>query len=344
VPNKRCQKRRFIIFQQLIETLLKSETLFITAHVGPDGDTLGSMLGLKLALQAHCPNLKQIDCVISGKMPDVYRFLPAIETVLQLETQPQLPSRYDVAMSVDCGSIDRLGLAGKYLQQAVTSVNIDHHISNTGFADINVVVPTAAASAEVVFDLLTEMGAPVSAEVATCLYTGIVSDTGGFKYSNTTPKVMQIVSELIEKGASPDAIFKCLFDEQPLTKLRLHAHAFLNCQFNTGKTIAWTLVSKALLVQYETLDEHVDGLVESLRRIDSVLIAFVLKETENGNTKVSIRSDRQDIDVAEVMGVFSGGGHRLAAGCTIETPLEDALTRLLPLLEEKVNQFYALAQ
>jgi phosphoesterase RecJ-like protein len=306
--------------------------------VGPDGDTLGSMLGFKHAFEKACSHLQRVDCVISGKMPDVYQFLPGIKEVLRMETATTLLEQYDMAISVDCGSLDRLGLARPLFEAAKVSVNIDHHISNDRFAQINLVETSAAASAEVAFDIMQTMKIPMDANIATCLYTGIVTDTGGFKYSNTTAKVMETTAKLINSGANPEYIFKQIYEEQPLCQAMLQADALLNTQFNAEKTIGWTAVTRAMLDKYGAHDEHIDGLVESIRRIDTVLIAVVLKETRDGQTKISIRSDSHQIDVSAVMGVYGGGGHKMAAGCTMPMPISEAPDKLLPLLEEQIKQ------
>jgi bifunctional oligoribonuclease and PAP phosphatase NrnA len=330
--------RSFVIYEDFIAAVGEAKTVFITAHVGPDGDTLGSMLGFKFALEKARPHIQRVDCVISGKMPDAYSFLPGIKDVLRMETATTLLQQYDMAISVDCGSPDRLGLARPFFEGAKVSVNIDHHISNERFGKINVVETTAAASAEVVFDILKEMKIPLDANIATGLYTGIVTDTGGFKYSNTTAKVMETTANLISAGANPEYIFKQLYEEQPLCQIMLQAEALLNTQFNSEKTIGWTVVTRTLLSKHGAMDEHIDGLVESIRRVDSTLIAVVFKETETGITKVSIRSDTHDIDVSAVMAVFGGGGHKMAAGCTMEFSISEAPTKLLPLLEDKVKE------
>jgi phosphoesterase RecJ-like protein len=296
------------------------------------------MLGFKFAIEKARPHVQRVDCVISGKMPDVYSFLPGIKEVLRMETATTLLTQYDMAISVDCGSADRLGLARPLFESAKVSVNIDHHISNERFGKLNVVEPTAAASAEVIFDILKDMKIPLDANIATCLYTGIVTDTGGFKYSNTTAKVLEDTARLVAAGANPEYIFKQIYEEQPLCQVMLQADALRQTRFNADKTIGWTLATRDLLNQHGALEEHVDGLVESIRRIDSVLVAVVFKETENGQTKVSIRSDTHEIDVAAVMGVFGGGGHKMAAGCTMPLAIQDAPAKLLPLLEEKVRQ------
>ncbi len=254
-----------------------------------------------------------------------------------METATDLLDEYDLSISVDCGSADRLGLAQTLFTQAKISVNIDHHVSNERFGTLNIVEVSASASGEVVYDLLQELKIPLDANIATCLYTAIVSDTGGFKYSNTTAKVLEISARLVSAGANPEYVFKQLYEERPLEQLMMQADAILHAQYNADRTIGWTIVDQALLDKHGALEEHVDGLVESIRRVDTVLVAFVLKETTSGQTKVSVRSDTHDIDVSEVMCQFGGGGHRMAAGCTIDKAPDEALKVLLPIFEDKVR-------
>lgn len=323
----------------MLEAIAASKTVFLTAHVGPDGDTLGSMLAIKFALEKARPNVQRVDCVISGKMPDVYKFLPGIRDVKQFESDAEnLLEKYDLAISVDCGSIDRLGPNKKYFESATTSANIDHHISNDKFGKINVIIVEAAASGEVVYDILKDAKIPMDASIATCLYTAIITDTGGFKYGNTTAKVMETSAALISAGANPEYIFKQIYEEQPVEQLQMLADAFLRTEYNATKNVGWTTVTQEDLKRFNALDEHVDGLVETIRRVDSVLVAGVFKETRSGHTKVSLRSDTHDIDVAKIMGVFGGGGHKMAAGCTIEESPEKARKKVVPLLEEAVQK------
>lgn len=320
----------------------EAKTVFITAHVGPDGDTLGSMLGFKFAFEKARPHLHRVDCVISGKMPDVYGFLPGIKDVLRMETASTLLDQYDLTISVDCGSADRLGLARPYFEGGKVSANIDHHISNDKFGGINVVDTAAAASGEVVYDILKTMKIPMDANIATCLLTAIITDTGGFRYSNTTPQVMEKSAQLISAGADPEYIFKQVYEEMPYEQVLMQADAVRQACFNADRTVAWVVVTREFLNAHGALDEHVDGLVEAIRRIDTVKIAVVFKETEQNHTRVSIRSDTHSIDVSAVMGQFGGGGHKLAAGCTIEKPLNESMGILLPILEEKVQQVMAV--
>jgi phosphoesterase RecJ-like protein len=326
----------FIAFR---EALSHVRTICISAHVGPDGDTLGSMLGIRHAFLKNIHYIERIDCLVSGRVPDTLSFLPdsgAIISVDKTDTS-QLPKQYDMAISVDCGSSDRLGVAQPWFESAPVRVNIDHHISNKRFGTINLVVTDAAASGQVVADLLEHLSIPLDADTAQCLYTALVSDTGGFKYSNTTAAVFDCALRLVKAGATPEPVFKALYEIQPMAQFQLHAEALAQAQFNTNATIGWTSVTQAMLTKHGALEEHTDGLVESIRRIDSVMIACVLRETAQGHTKVSLRSDHDAVDVAAIVEDLGGGGHRKAAGCTIELPPAQAQQKLLPLLEQAVQ-------
>lgn len=326
------------IFDAFTEQIKEAKTIFITAHVGPDGDTLGSMLGLKFAFEKAYDHIQSVDCVISGKMPDVYKFLPGIREVNRIETFKTGIQQYDMGISVDCGSIDRLGPAGEYFKNAKVSVNIDHHISNDEFGSINIIDTKAAASGEVIFDLLKHLGIAMDASIATNLYTAIVTDTGGFKYSNTTAKVLEVTSKLVAAGASPEYIFKELYEERPKAQLTMQADAFLNAQYSTEDTVGWSVVDNQLLEKHGALDEHVDGLVEHIRRVDTVMVAAIFKETADGGTKVSMRSDTHQIDVAAIAGIYGGGGHKLAAGFKADQPVADIVKDLVPRLEAAALQ------
>jgi bifunctional oligoribonuclease and PAP phosphatase NrnA len=325
-----------------IDVLQSATSLFITAHVGPDGDTLGAMLGIKQALSSapqHFKQLKRVDCVIAGKMPKCFSYLPGITEVISIDaegaTQHLLP-QYDVALSVDCGSVDRLGPAQPWFNGASTSLNLDHHISNKRFADHNLVITQAASSTQVVAIVLAKMDIPTNSATADCLYTGLLTDTGGFKYGNTTANVFRLAAHLTQAGAHNELIFKRMFEDRPRCQVALQAEVMQQAQFNPTETVAWAMVSRQQLVKHNALDEHTEGLVEQLRQIDSVQVACLLKETVDHQTKISLRSDNHAISVVDVVERLGGGGHKMAAGCTVPMSLDETWTMLAPMLNELV--------
>jgi phosphoesterase RecJ-like protein len=323
------------------QAMATARSLFITAHVGPDGDTLGSMLGVKHAFLKKYPQLERIDAVIAGKMPDIYRFLPGVDGVLNVDVDAQLAAdqflpQYDVAISVDCGSLDRLGPSRPWFEGARLSVNIDHHISNKCFGKSNIVLPKASASGEVVADLLDVFGIALDANIATCLYAALLTDTGGFKYAAATPKAFRLAGVLAEAGANPEFIYKEIYETRPRSQVTLHARALLEAQYNDAQTVGWAVVTRQMLKDTTCLDEHVEGIVEAIRQIDTVKIAAIFKETKEGDTKVSLRSDDHRINVASLLEPLNGGGHPMAAGATLVMDVQAGQKLLIPLLNEAV--------
>lgn len=296
------------------------------------------MLALKHAFEKGCPNLEVVDCLMDGKMPEVYFFMPGIGDVKDVQTSKDILDKYDIAISVDCGSVDRLGAVAPLFENAGVSVNIDHHISNKHFGALNIVLPKASASGEVVAEIIDEMGIDLDAGMATAIYTALVTDTGGFKFSNASSKSYRLAARCIDAGADHEEIYKQVYEQRPRAKAMLLAEAVLHAQFNEDQTLCWTEVTREMRERHQALEEHTDGIVDALRQIDTVVIAAIFKEGDDQVTRVSLRSDSHAIDVAEVVEHFGGGGHKMASGCTIEAPLEEAKKRVLPILESKLPQ------
>ncbi len=321
----------------------QAKTVFLTAHVGPDGDTLGSMMALMHAFTENFSHFSRVDAVITGDVPDVYKFMPGTQQVQDLETATHLLPQYDLAICVDCGSADRLGPAMPYFVGANQSLNIDHHISNSRFGKINIIDAEAGASGEVVADLFKANNIPISANAATCLYVAILTDTGGFKFSSTSAKIFDWVAELTRRGANPENIYRHVYEVMPKAQVMLQAHAVEQAQFREHEHLAWTLVPYQMLTDFGAKEEHIEGLVDTLRRIDTVMIAAIIRETKRGHTKVSLRSDVQDINVADIAGRWGGGGHKMASGFTTEKSFAEVEEELIPILEETIRANLAIS-
>ncbi len=337
-PLPPTEKKPLIIntpsFSPVIDALKSAETILMTVHVGPDGDALGSMLALGLALKQYASHIKQIDYVVDGPVADVFTVIPGINLVRSVNSTDDFNSVYDVALCVDCGSGDRLGIVETPFKQAKISINLDHHVSNENFADINVVLTDAAASGEVVAKLLAEMNYPITADIAACLYITLVTDTGGFKFSNTTAYTHQLAAECLSKGIDHEKIYKQVYEQVPLVQAKLRAQCFSNAQYSHNNRLAWTVVPKALRNELGAKEEHTDGIVDLLRQIDTTELCVVFKETNNGQVKASLRSDNHHYDLVPVVERFGGGGHKMAAGCTMANmTLEKAQQAMIPMLE-----------
>jgi phosphoesterase RecJ-like protein len=325
-------------YQDAYNVLDSVETVFITAHVGPDGDTLGSMLGLKHSLGALFPHIKRIDCIIAGRMPDVFHFMPGIEEVISIDKTPEkVLKRYDLAISVDCGSVSRLGPAVQLFETATYTLNIDHHVSNDAFAQINLIETDAAATGQVIVRLLNRWQSPISPEAATCLYVALLTDTGGFRHSSTTPEVFEVASQLQRAGADVTYIYNQIYETQPFCQSQLIAHAVLKAKAHAKGRIMWTTLTLKELDHFNALDEHTEGIIDQLRCIQGVQVSAFVKEMPSGRTKISLRSNSNAIDVSALLGEhFGGGGHKKAAGASVETDLNTTTQALLNVLETVV--------
>ena len=319
-------------FKTLVE---QAKTIFVTAHVGPDGDTLGSMLALKHSLTETYPHIERFDCVISGKMPDIYACIPGIEDVKAIEvSEASLLPVYDLGISVDCGSLGRLGDVRRYFNNAKNQVNIDHHVSNEGFGQLNIIVPVAAATGEVIANILDEWGVPISYNTAVCIYVTLLTDTGGFRHSGTTPKVFALASRLHATGIDVTDIYQKIFEEKPRCQALLHAQCVLNSETALGGRLVWTKVPQATVNEFGALEEHVEGLIDLLREMKHAVVSVVFKETPEGTTKLSLRSNTDAIDVARLLGkLYQGGGHKKAAGASVNKPVDEVAAELLPAIE-----------
>jgi len=321
------------ISQKVADSIKKAKTVIILHHVAPDGDSLGSALALKEIL-SQLDNINRLDAVITGKIPDLYKFLPGIEYLKKSNDYDNIHKSYDLAIALDCACKDRLGDAAELFNNARTTINIDHHISDEGFADIDWIDSKASATGEVLFKLIEPLGVKLTQNIAVNLYTAILTDTGGFKFENTKPETFKICAELLEAGADPVMIYDKCYESKPLAMVKLHARAIDNAIYIENNEIVYTKITRKLLEDINACDDHIDGITEALRQVNSVKIAIVFKETTRGSTKASFRSN--GINVCEIASFFGGGGHKLASGCLLEKNIEDAVHDIITTVRKQV--------
>ncbi|MEI8377213.1 MAG: bifunctional oligoribonuclease/PAP phosphatase NrnA [bacterium] len=319
----------------LLDIIKKTQTVAIISHLGPDGDTLGSMLGLRFILEQFS-HLQKIDCIIMGKLPEVYEFLPGVRSAKTVFDESLL-DKYDLAISVDCAAEDRLAEALCIFKKAKFSINIDHHQTNKGFGTLNIIDPKASSVGEILLDLVDKLGCQLTKEIATCLYVSILTDTGGFKFENTTAKTFLACAKLLETKIKPEEIYKKCYEQKPLKMILLQALAINNAKFEENDKISYTIISRKTIDAFGGQDSYTDGISEALRQAKSTEIAIVLKENPNGDTKISLRS--KNIDISKIAGFFGGGGHKLAAGCIIEKTPEDAIAEILPIAKKQLKNY-----
>ena len=301
---------------EIIDVISKTKEIYIASHVNPDGDNLGSILGITHALKKLGKN---VHIIKTDEIPSDYLFLPGIDLIKQYDSNGLL----DLLIVLDCGDADRLGEFKKLISKATKTINIDHHVSNTCFGDYNLVDDKAAATAEIVYKLVTSMGIELDENIATCLYTGISTDTGSFMYDSVSDKTHEIVAELIRAGIDKTSITINLYQNRSMPRTKLFIDSFSTLNTFDSDRIATVKVTQNMLEKANAKMEDTEGIISFIRDIDSVEVAVLLKEFKKNEIKIGLRS-KKFIDVAEICAAFNGGGHIRAAGCTINDSIENA--------------------
>lgn len=311
----------------------KAESIIIFSHVNPDGDTLGSMLGLSKLIELNFN--KKTKNVIIGKSPDTYSFLSCIdECVSSFDVDKS--EKYDLAIAVDVAAKDRMTDMQEVYFNAKSTANIDHHVTNNNYGKINIVKGLASSAGEVVYEITKDLNWKINAQIAELLYIAILTDTGGFRFENTSPKVFKYAAELIEMGLNSTRIYRQCYESKPKAMALLNAYAIQNAVFKENDKIAYTILTKDDMKNFNAKSDYTEGISETLRQIDSTEVAILLKELPNQMTKVSLRSKK--VDVSKIAEVFNGGGHHYAAGCTIQKPPKIAVEKLLELVKKSLNE------
>jgi len=316
---------------QFDSSIKSSKNILLVSHINPDGDTLGSMCAMFSLIKDNYKKNCEM-CVVS-KIPETYNFLPNINKAKSI-TGFDLSRVYDLVINLDVASIDRCSDAQVLFNRAKNTVNIDHHETNKGYAQLNFVEPYASATGEVLFNIAQKLNWKISKDTALSLYTAIMTDTGGFKFSNTTSKTMEIAGKLIDFGIDPSDVYQKCYESYSKNMVLFQSYCLNKAKFSENDKIAYMAVYKKDLEKFNSNGEDfTDGLTEKLRIINSTEIAFVIKELNKMTSKLSMRSKKADI--SRVCVAFGGGGHKLAAGAVINANVTRAVKLVL---EEIKNQ------
>lgn len=317
---------------ELINNELKNcKNIVIVTHISPDGDAIGSVLAFReMCLQLK--NIKRVDALILGEVPDIYKFLPDSDK-LRDPYQSDVLDYYDMAVALDCASLDRLAVLEDLFSSSKLTVNIDHHGTNFGYADYNIVDASACATGEILYDFMTLSEFNPTKSMVVNIYTAILTDTGGFKFGNTTARSLEVCSKLIELGVNPQYVYQECYENKPYPMVKLHAHCITNAKFSEDRKIAWAVITRDLLRSLNAKDQYIEGMIELLRQIDTVEIALLFKETKDMSVKVSFRS--KSVPINELAEFFGGGGHKNASGATLKDyDIDSAIQVLLPKAQE----------
>jgi phosphoesterase RecJ-like protein len=309
-------------FAAAAAALEAAERIVALGHVGPDGDALGSALGLALAARA----VGKEAWASFGEpfwVPRQFRYLEQAPLV----PPGELTGPYDVVVACDTAAPERLGSALPVARGARTLIVVDHHLSNGGFGDVLVIDPGAAATAQLVYPLLERLGWPIGEGVAMALYTGLVTDTGRFQYSATTAEVHRVAARLLEAGAVPEIVGRHVYEEAPFGYLEVVGAVLSRAEIDAEARLVWSQLFAADLEAAGVRYEDTDGLIDVLRLAEEADVACLLKELEPGVLKGSLRS-RGRVDVAAVAAAFGGGGHHNAAGFTAHGEAADVIAQI----------------
>ncbi len=311
--------------EQLDISIKESKNILLVSHINPDGDTLGSMCGMYHLIKDNYK--KKCEMVIVSKLPSVYEFIPEINKAKSIESI-DLSRVYDLVINLDVASIDRCSDAKILFEKSKKTFNIDHHETNDAYADVNIIYPKASATGEVLYEICKKLNWKVSRNCAICLYTAILTDTGGFRFSNTSQKTMMYAGELLSYGVEPSDIFQKCYESQSKDMVLFQSYCVNKAKFEDDNKIAYTEVYKKDLEKFNyNGDDFTDGLTEKLRAIKTTEVAFVVKELNSTTSKLSMRSRSKDI--AKICSVFGGGGHKLAAGAVIKANVKNSVKMVL---------------
>jgi bifunctional oligoribonuclease and PAP phosphatase NrnA len=318
------------IIDRIIEGIREHQTFCIVGHIRPDGDCVGSQLGLALALKAEG---KKVTCWNEDEMPQKYAFLDPDG----LYQRPKRGQKFDCVIATDCASFERLGTVAPCISERKLFINIDHHASNTRYADLNWVSAREPSSGELVFRLLKAAKWPITKQIADCLFTAVSTDTGSFQYSTTTPGTYNVAGELVRRGADLAKICDEVYQSYPLSRARLLKHVYSHFRLTHHDQIAYFWLKKADFVRTGAESADTEGLIDHIRAIEPVVIACVFEEIEPELTRISLRSKSEKINVNEIAALFGGGGHHAAAGARISGKPLSVQRKVIAAVKKALN-------
>ncbi len=322
------------IFDKAVEEARRGRRFLVVSHVSPEGDAIGSLLGMALALRSMG---KDVTAYLEDPVPDVFKFLPGSETIVH---SLEGAGPFDATFAVDCGQKERLGRGFLGLKEPGRIINIDHHATNDCFGDVNVIAPDASAAGELVYDFCKAGSIEINRAMAVNLYVAILTDTGSFRYSSATADAFIKAGELVRLGAEPWEISRRVYENHPVRRYKLLGMVLSTLELTEigngpSARIATLTVTLDMFRKAGAEKDIADGFVNYARGIEGVEVGMLFRETGPKEYKVSLRS-KGDVDVAEVSKEFGGGGHRNAAGFTLKGTIEEVKAKIIGAIRERV--------
>lgn len=318
------------VVQKIIQAIRESGTVCVVGHVRPDGDCIGSQLALALALKNEG---KDVTCWNEDPVPTKLAFLDA-QKIFGL---PKQGRRFDCVIAADCASFERLGKVRDCIGERKVFINIDHHTSNTRYADLNWVSSREPSTGELIYRLLKAANWPITRPIADCLFTAVSTDTGSFQYATTTPATFNVASHLVERGADLDRISQEVYQSYPLARVQLVRHVYNKFRLTHDSRTAYFWLKKRDYTRTGAQRDDSEGLIDHIRAIEGVIVACVFEEIEPELTRISLRSKSGDVDVNQIAGQFGGGGHPAAAGARIPGKSFSVQQRVLNAVKKALN-------
>src|SRR5947199_3882633 len=301
-PDLRAMKPHAPIIDRILDALRASKSICVTGHLRPDGDCVGSQLGLTLALQNEG---KKVFCWNEDQIPQKYRFLDRNEII----QKPKRGLKFDCVIATDAASFERLGVVGECVTNRKLFINIDHHESNTRYADLNWVSARESSTGELIFKLLRAAKWPITKPIADCLFTAVSTDTGSFQYPTTRPGTYHVAGELVRRGADLARICDEVYQSYPLSRARLLRHVYSHFRLTHQNQIAYFWLKKADFTRSGADSSDSEGLIDHIRAIAPVVVACVFEQLEPELTRISLRSKSEKVNVNDIASMFDGGGH-----------------------------------
>jgi phosphoesterase RecJ-like protein len=310
---------------QIKKTLKSVKTAIVICHVDPDGDTIGSALALANILNQL--KIKTTTYSVDG-IPKVYRFLPGAD---QVKTNLPTGARYDCALTIDASDASRIGTKIKLRELASVVINIDHHPDNSFYGDVNYVEQNSSV-AEQIYHLACCLGVKITKPMADCLYTAVITDTGNFRYENTSAETFLIAAELLKAGVNTHQLSTQVYDSKSLASIKICALALSYLRYSESQKVAWAAITETMMAEAGAKTEDLIGLVDRIRSIEGIEVAILFRE-DRGKIKINFRSKNR-VNVSEIARHFGGGGHTKAAGAVIEGRLEEVESRVVAEVEK----------
>jgi len=318
------------IIDRILDAIRASRRICVVGHIRPDGDCVGSQLGLTLALRNEG---KKVLCWNEDRIPQKYEFLDP-EKILQ---KPKPGLKFDCVIATDAASFERLGTVGPCIAERKVFINIDHHESNTRYADLNWVSAREPSSGELIFRLLKIAKWPITKPIADCLFTAVSTDTGSFQYPSTRPGSYHVAGELVHRGADLAKICDEVYQSYPLSRARLLKHVYSHFHLTHENQIAYFWLKKADFARTGAESSDSEGLIDHIRAIAPVVVACVFEEIEPELTRISLRSKSEQVNVNEIAAQFGGGGHPAAAGARIPGKPVSVQRKVIAALKRALN-------